>query len=99
VERHDDAPIERELVAEQLQREGPADAEQVNAGFATGIAQRTDAPEENLEPNFARGLSEEPPGGGLEGRFSTGKEVAPANPENNIERRFSEGIEESPTSR
>ena len=77
----------------------PADPEQESEGFETGYDQRRDTPEEELPPNFARGISEEPPGGGHKGRFSEGEEeLPPGTPEKVIERRFSEGVEESPTS-
>jgi hypothetical protein len=88
-----------EAAAERALNEHPADPDQVNEGFETGYDQRRDTPEEQEEPNFARGISQEPPGGERHGRFSTGEEELPEDdPEKNVERRFSEGIEESPTS-
>jgi hypothetical protein len=88
-----------EAAAERALNEHPAEPDQVNEGFQTGYDQRRDTPEEELEPNFARGISQEPPGGDRRGRFSTGEEELPEDdPEKNVERRFSEGIEESPTS-
>ena len=52
-----------------------------------------------MEPNFARGIAEEPePGTEHHGRFSEGEEELPDSPEKQVERRFSEGIERSPTS-
>jgi hypothetical protein len=64
--------------------------------FAKGIEREPDSPEENLEPDFARGVREGEPG--EEGRFSEGAEELPDSPEKNVERRFSEGVERSPTS-
>ena len=80
--------------------EHPAKPEQTNdQGFEQGYEQRRDAPEEELAPNFARGISQEPRGGERHGRFSTGEEELPEDdPSKNVERRFSEGIERSPTS-
>jgi hypothetical protein len=61
---------------------------------------KPDPPEEQLEPNYARGISlEVPPGTERHGRFSEGAEQLPDSPEKEIERRFSEGIERSPTSK
>ena len=74
----------------------PARPEQQDENFATGAKREPDTPEEELEPNFARGLSETDPD--KRGRFSTGEEQEPDSPENEVERRFSEGIERSPTS-
>ena len=89
----------RPAVAEKLEHEHPAKPEQTHdEGFEQGYDQHRDTPEENLEPNFARGISEEPPGGERHGRFSTGHEETPDIAEKEVERRFSEGIEESPTS-
>jgi len=68
-------------------------------GFETGSEHGPDTPEEELEPNFARGISAEPPEGGRHGRFSEGEEELPRDAgEKDVERRFSEGIERSPTS-
>ena len=84
---------------EKLQHEHPAKPEQTHdEGFEQGFDQHRDTPEEELEPNFARGISEEPPGGERHGRFSTGQEELPETPEKEVERRFSEGVERSPTS-
>ncbi len=88
-----------EAAAERLQDKHPADPEQTREGFETGYDQRRDTPEEELPPNFARGISAEPPGADRHGRFSTGEEELPeSDPEKNVERRFSEGIERDPTS-
>jgi hypothetical protein len=77
------------------EREGPASPEQKDS-FEKGVDHKPDPPEENLEPDFARGVSETEPG--EEGRFSEGIEASPDDPEKHVERRFSEGIERSPTS-
>ena len=90
----------RDDIDEKLQHEHPAKPEQTHdEGFEQGYDQHRDTPEEELEPNFARGISEEPPGDERHGRFSTGQEeLPPDTPEKEVERRFSEGVEESPTS-
>ena len=80
----------QEMAAEEDAKRG--------GNYAQGVDQKPDPPEELLEPNFARGISAEPPAGDREGRFSTGIEETPEDPENNVERRFSEGIEQSPES-
>lgn len=77
-------------------RDDPARPEQKDESFATGVDRKPDTPEEELEPNFARGLSETEPR--KRGRFSTGEEELPDSPEKEVERRFSEGVERSPTS-
>jgi hypothetical protein len=74
---------------------GPAKPEQKES-FEKGLDHKPDSPEENLDPDFARGVREGEPG--EEGRFSEGEEALPDTPEKNVERRFSEGIERSPTS-
>ena len=79
--------------------EHPAAPEQKNAGFAEGIADKADTPDEELEPDFARGVREGPESDTEErGRFSEGAEELPDTPEKTVERRFSEGVEESPRS-
>jgi hypothetical protein len=90
----------REAAEERALHEHPAKPEQTHdEGFEQGYDQQRDTPEEELEPNFARGISQEPPGGERHGRFSTGEETLPEDdPEKNVERRFSEGIERDPTS-
>jgi hypothetical protein len=77
----------------------PAQPDTPDSGYAEGVDHKPDTPEEELEPDFARGVAEEDPER-LEhkGRFSEGAEELPDTPEKNVERRFSEGIEESPTS-
>ena len=100
MERRDDLDRTAEQAAEERAlHEHPAKPEQTDEGFETGYDQRRDTPEEQLESNFARGISEEPPGGERQGRFSTGEEQLPEDdPEKKVERRFSEGIERDPTS-
>ena len=94
-----DKDLEEPRTAGWSTDKGPADPQQDKEGFETGYDQRRDTPEEELPPNFARGVSEEPPGGGRTGRFSEGEEeLPPDTPEKVVERRFSEGIERSPTS-
>jgi hypothetical protein len=80
--------------------EHPAKPEQTDEGYETGYDQRRDTPEEELEPNFARGISREgTPERERHGRFSEGAEELPEDtPEKVVERRFSEGVERSPTS-
>ena len=73
----------------------PASPEQHDS-FEKGFDHKPDPPEENLDPDFARGVSESEPG--EEGRFSEGIEETPDAPEKHVERRFSEGIERSPDS-
>jgi hypothetical protein len=64
--------------------------------FEKGLDHKPDPPEENLEPDFARGQREGEPG--EERRFSEGAEQLPDSPEKHVERRFSDGVERSPTS-
>jgi len=96
---HRDERTAEEAAAERAENEHPARPEQTDEGFETGYDQERDTPEEELEPNFARGIShEDPPGTRKHGRFSEGEEELPDSPEKEVERRFSEGIERSPTS-
>ena len=96
---HDKRRTAEDAAAEKLQQEHPARPEQTDTGFAEGVDQKPDSPEENLEPNFARGIAhEDAPGTEHHGRFSEGAEELPDSPEKDIERRFSEGSERSPTS-
>ena len=74
----------------------PAKPEQQDS-FEKGHEQKPDSPEENLEPDSARGQRHGEPDE-EEGRFSEGQETLPDSPEKHVERRFSEGIERSPTS-
>jgi hypothetical protein len=90
-----------EAAAERLQHEHPARPEQTDdEGFERGYDQQRDTPEEELEPNFARGVSaEHTPERERHGRFSRGAEETPEDtPEKTVERRFSEGVERDPTS-
>ncbi len=73
----------------------PAKPEQKDS-FEKGHEEKPDPPEENLDPDFARGERTGEPD--EENRFSEGGEALPDSPEKRVERRFSEGIEESPTS-
>jgi hypothetical protein len=99
VQDHDQRRTAEEAAAERLEHEHPARPEQTEEGFATGVDEKPDLPEEEREPNYARGIShEDPPGTERHGRFSEGAETLPDTPEKEIERRFSEGIERSPTS-
>jgi hypothetical protein len=90
-----------EAAEEKAQHEHPAKPMQPgDEGFEQGYDQHRDTPEEELEPNFARGIArEDVPGTERHGRFSTGEEELPEDdPEKNVERRFSQGIERDPTS-
>jgi hypothetical protein len=79
--------------------EHPARPEQQDAGFAEGVDQKPDTPEEELEPDFARGVREGPePETERDRRFSEGAEELPDTPDKTVERRFSEGVDRSPTS-
>jgi hypothetical protein len=75
--------------------EHPAKPEQHDS-FEKGLDHKPDPPEENLDPDYARGARAGEPG--EEGRFSEGAEALPDTPEKRVERRFSEGSERSPTS-
>jgi hypothetical protein len=68
----------------------PAKPEQEDS-FEKGHEEKPDPPEEELEPDFARGQRHGEPG--EERRFSEGVEN-PGSFEDKVERRFSEGIEE-----
>lgn len=69
-----------------------------DSGFAEGLDHSPDPPEEELAPNFARGISrEDAPGVQRQPRFSEGNEESPRSRDNNAERRFSEGREKTPT--
>jgi hypothetical protein len=100
MERHEDREA-LDAFDEAVEDKHPAQAQDGagDAGFAEGLDHKPDPPEEELEPDYARGLRTGPEAE-LEhqGRFSEGIEADPENPENDVERRFSEGIERSPTS-
>jgi hypothetical protein len=73
--------------------------EQVDEGFGTGGERQAEPPEQEREPNFARGhTADDDPAAKHKGRFSEGEEELPDSPEKNVEGRYSRGIEESPTS-
>ena len=74
----------------------PARPEQKDENFATGVDRKPDTPEEELEPDFARGLSETDPT--KHGRFSTGEEEHPDSPEKEVEGSFGTGTEKIPDS-
>jgi hypothetical protein len=96
---HDERRTAEDAAAERIEHEHPARPEQPHEGFAEGVDQKPDEPEEEREPNFARGIAHEAlPGNERHGRFSEGAEELPDTPEKEIERRFSEGVERSPTS-
>ena len=100
MERNDEtARAAEEAAAERREQKQPARPEEVHEGFETGYDQERDTPEEQLEPNFARGIADEDaPGSQKRGRFSEGHEELPDSPEKEVERRFSEGVERGPTS-
>jgi hypothetical protein len=99
MESHDKRRTAEDAAAERLEHERPARPEQVDEGFAEGVDQKPDSPEEEREPNYARGIAHEgAPETERHGRFSEGAEELPDTPEKEIERRFSEGTERSPTS-
>jgi dihydroflavonol-4-reductase len=75
--------------------EHPAKPQQKDS-FEKGVERKPDPPEEDLEPDFARGVRTGEPS--EEGRFSEGAEQLPDSPEKHVERRFSEGVERSPDS-
>jgi hypothetical protein len=77
------------------ERKHPAKPQQKDS-FEKGVDHKPDPPEEDLDPDFARGLRHGEPG--EEGRFSEGAEELPDTPEKRVERRFSEGVERSPHS-
>jgi hypothetical protein len=85
---------------QKLQGKHPADPVQTDAGFAEGIKSKPTTPEEQLEPDFARGIREGPESDAeVRRRFSEGVEQERPNAsDKTVERRFSEGIERSPTS-
>ena len=86
-------------IEEVAEHEHPARPEQPNEGFAEGIDAKPDTPEEQLEPDYARGARTGPePEAEVHRRFSEGIEQTPDTPDKTVERRFSEGVEESPTS-
>ncbi len=99
MDRDDERTVD-DAAAEGIEDKHPARPEQGDdGGFAEGTDQEPDSPEEQLEPNYARGIAhEDAPASERHGRFSEGAEQRPDSPEKDIERRFSEGSERSPTS-
>ena len=98
MERHDRASDARDARDEELEHKHPARPVQTDSGFAEGVDTRPDPPEEELEPDFARGVRRGPESEVQKRRrFSEGIEQT-TDPEKDVERRFSEGIERSPTS-
>ena len=77
--------------------EHPAQPEQIDSGFEEGSDHKPDSPEEDLEPDFARGVRQGPEAE-LEhkGRFSEGQEELPETPDKVVERTFAEGTEQIP---
>lgn len=73
----------------------PARPEQ-DESFEKGLDHKPDSPEEELDPDFARGQRHGEPDEPR--RFSEGEEELPDSPEKRVERRFSEGIERDPQS-
>ena len=99
MESHDKRRTGEDAAAERREHKHPARPEQPDEGFATGVDQKPDSPEEEREPNYARGISGEgPPGTERHRLFSEGAEEEPDTPEKEVERRFSEGVERKPTS-
>jgi hypothetical protein len=74
----------------------PARPEQTDEGYATGADHKPDTPEEELEPDFARGLAETDPH--KHGRFSTGEERLPDSPDKDREGSFGDSDERDSTS-
>jgi hypothetical protein len=67
-------------------KDDPARPEQTDEGYATGVDHKPDTPEEELQPDFARGLAETDPS--VRGRFSTGEEQLPDTPDKDREGSF-----------
>jgi hypothetical protein len=99
MERHDDVHEAPDEAGRDTADKHPAQPVQPDSGYAEGVEEKPDAPEEALEPDFARGVREGPESDVEERpRFSEGIEQTPDTPDKTVERRFSEGIERSPTS-
>ena len=94
-ERTDETGLGQEKGVPRPDEATPARPEQHDS-FEKGSDTKPDSPEENLDPDFARGQRHGEPGEPR--RFSEGGEDLPETPEKDTERRFSEGIERSPTS-
>jgi hypothetical protein len=103
MEEHDrpsSAGERRDAEGEATQHKHPGQPMEDGPGFAEGAETEPETPEEELEPDFARGVRQGPEAETeVHHRFSEGIEQEPDDaPDKNVERRFSEGIEESPTS-
>jgi hypothetical protein len=98
-DRASEAGERDDALEEKLEHKHPARPEQPDSGYAEGVDAKPDTPEEELEPDFARGVRTGPEEDvEVHRRFSEGIEQKPDTPDKTVERRFSEGIEESPTS-
>jgi hypothetical protein len=91
----DEVDVERGNPGGHGHRAGP---DSPDAGFAKGIGDTPDAPDQEQEPDFARGertMPDRDPA--VQGKFSRGQEQLPEDlPDKTVERRFSEGIEQLP---
>ena len=92
---HDD-PDPRRSAEDSADERHPARPEQKDEGYATGVDHKPDPPEEDLEPDFARGIAETDPQ--EHGRFSTGVEELPDSPEKDVEGSFGDSSEHDSTS-
>lgn len=89
----------RDAADETLEHKHPGQPQQTDSGYGEGLDVKPDTPEEELEPDFARGLRDGPEAEvEVHPRFSEGQEELPGTPDKEVERRFSEGLERSPTS-
>jgi hypothetical protein len=77
-------------------QDDPARPEQKDEGFATGSEREPKTPDEELGPDFARGLAETDPN--KHGRFSTGGEQLPETPDKEREGSFGDTDEPPSTS-
>lgn len=77
--------------------EHPARPEQTDTGFEEGMEREPDSPDDEQEPDFARGLRDRPDADAEHRpRFSEGEEQRPDSSDDTAERRFSEGQEDRP---
>ncbi len=75
---HDDERTAEAAATERLEHEHPARPERPNEGFVEGVDHKPDAPEEQREPNYARGIAHQDPlGTQRRGRFSDSAERSP----------------------
>ena len=95
-ERLDDVAAEGNL-EDPVDRDHPAGPSQPDDGFAKGHTAEGDA-DEDVQPDYARGIDEPHAEKDAEGRFSRGAE-APGTEERSEEGRFSRGIEQLPHER